>query len=47
MVINGHLTFHTVGDGELKNAVIERLAGGASGAGSTPCLKVSAWTSGS
>lgn len=31
MKINGHLEFHTLGDGELKNAIIERLAGGSGG----------------
>lgn len=28
MIINGNLTFHTLGDGELQNAVIERIATG-------------------
>ena len=32
MVINGHLKFHTIGDGEIQNAIIERLAGGVAGA---------------
>jgi len=31
MKINGDLSFHTLGDGEIKNAVIERIAGGAAG----------------
>jgi hypothetical protein len=31
MIINGHLTFHPDGQGELRNAIIERLAGGGGG----------------
>ena len=32
MKINGNLVFHTLGDGEIRNAIIERLNGGAGGA---------------
>jgi len=31
MIINGDLTFHTLGDGEVQNAIMERLAGTAGG----------------
>ena len=32
MVINGHLKFHTLGSGELQNAIIERLTAAPTGA---------------
>jgi hypothetical protein len=31
MIINGNLKFHTLGAGELQNAIMERVAGGANG----------------
>jgi len=31
MKVNGNLSFHTLGDGELQNAIMERIAGGVGG----------------